>query len=112
MHLEHARLCSKPGHYSTALANINIYGLTLTYQIFSWHIWKARNAVIFDHIDSTPSDILRRVVQGIDSWSCRFNPLKPELLVSGYFVLVLFPPSPLIFLPFWNNSCTEQALDQ
>ncbi|KAG2626059.1 hypothetical protein PVAP13_3KG286727 [Panicum virgatum] len=46
-----------------------------------WHIWKARNAMIFDHIDSTPRDIIRRVVQDIDAWSCRFNQLKPDLLV-------------------------------
>ena len=46
------------------------------------HIWKARNAMIFDHIDSAPRDIIRRVVQDIDAWSCRFNQLKPDLLVS------------------------------
>ena len=46
-----------------------------------WHNWKARNAMIFDHIDSTPRNIIRRVVQDIDAWSCRFNQLKPDLLV-------------------------------
>jgi len=37
-----------------------------------WHIWKARNAMIFEHQHHSSSDVLRRVVQDIDSWSCRF----------------------------------------
>lgn len=44
-----------------------------------WHIWKARNALIFDRTHSTAS----RVINDIDSWSCRFRTLKPALLCCG-----------------------------
>ena len=51
-----------------------------------WQIWKARNALIFDRISSTPSDILRKAVKDIDGWSCRYNSLRKiffdELLLS------------------------------
>ena len=46
-----------------------------------WHIWKARNAMIFDHQDSSPSDVLRRVISDIDAWSCRYRKTTAELQI-------------------------------
>lgn len=46
-----------------------------------WHIWKARNAMIFEHQHHSSSDVLRRVVQDIDSWSCRFRRLLTDINV-------------------------------
>jgi len=44
-----------------------------------WHMWKARNAKIFDHVNSSPLDIIRRVLKDMDLWSCRFQRLHQEL---------------------------------
>jgi len=44
-----------------------------------WHIWKARNATIFDHTNMTPSDVLRRIIHDLDIWSCRYGRLSPDL---------------------------------
>ena len=46
-----------------------------------WHIWKARNAMIFDHKDSSPSDVLRRIISDIDAWSCRYRKTAAELQI-------------------------------
>jgi len=44
-----------------------------------WHIWKARNAKIFDHRDSSPTEVLRHISADIDAWSCRYRKLAVEL---------------------------------
>ena len=44
-----------------------------------WHMWKARNAKIFDHVNSSPLDIIRRVLKDMDLWSCRFRHLHQDL---------------------------------
>ena len=44
-----------------------------------WHMWKARNAKIFDHVNSSPLDIIRRVLKDMDLWSCRFRRLHQDL---------------------------------
>jgi len=44
-----------------------------------WHIWKARNANIFDHRNSSPAEILRHIAADIDAWSCRYRKLAAEL---------------------------------
>ncbi|CAN6320028.1 unnamed protein product [Urochloa humidicola] len=36
-----------------------------------WHIWKARNAKIFEKLDLSPSEVLRRAARDLDMWSCR-----------------------------------------
>lgn len=38
-----------------------------------WHLWKARNARIFDNQHSTERDVLRRVVCDMDHWRRRFK---------------------------------------
>lgn len=44
-----------------------------------WHLWKARNAMIFDHVDSTPTAILIRITKDIDTWSCRYKKCCSDL---------------------------------
>lgn len=46
-----------------------------------WEIWKARNALIFDRKTLTAHDILRRVLDDLDSWSCRFGKLRHMALL-------------------------------
>ena len=36
-----------------------------------WHLWKARNSMVFDHVDSSPCDIVNRVCRDIDAWRFR-----------------------------------------
>jgi len=43
------------------------------------HIWKALNAKIFDHRNSSPTEILRHIAADIDAWSCRYRRLAAEL---------------------------------
>ncbi|KAF8714952.1 hypothetical protein HU200_027493 [Digitaria exilis] len=44
-----------------------------------WHIWKGRNALIFDHKLMTATDVLRRVTHDLDAWSCRYRRHKMDL---------------------------------
>ncbi|KAF8733786.1 hypothetical protein HU200_014633 [Digitaria exilis] len=47
-----------------------------------WHIWKARNAVIFDHQTSTPRVVLQRVLHDMDPWRCRYKKLSSQWTTS------------------------------
>ena len=38
-----------------------------------WHLWKSRNAAIFDQTDSSSQDIINRVARNIDSWMGRYK---------------------------------------
>ncbi|KAF8780235.1 hypothetical protein HU200_001905 [Digitaria exilis] len=44
-----------------------------------WQLWKARNALIFDQKFLSPTDVLRRAVDDLGSWSCRYKALEPHL---------------------------------
>ena len=44
-----------------------------------WHLWKSRNAAIFDHTDSSSQDIINRVAKNIDSWMGRYKGNLPYL---------------------------------
>ena len=44
-----------------------------------WNVWKARNDLIFEHQDHSPSEVLRRVVKDIDDWSCRYRRHTAEI---------------------------------
>ena len=41
--------------------------------LFLWHIWKTRNALIFDHQDLSPVDVIHKILKDIDAWSCRYK---------------------------------------
>jgi hypothetical protein len=38
-----------------------------------WHIWKARNAPIFDHQILSGREILKRITDDMAAWSCRYR---------------------------------------
>ena len=46
--------------------------------------------MVLDHINSTPSDILRKVVKDMVTWSGRYNALKPHLTVWKDWLLTCF----------------------
>ncbi|KAG2624456.1 hypothetical protein PVAP13_3KG130900 [Panicum virgatum] len=43
-----------------------------------WHIWKARNALIFDKQTSSHTDILRRLIKDMEMWRCRYKKLRSD----------------------------------
>jgi hypothetical protein len=43
-----------------------------------WHIWKARNALIFYHKPSSATQVLRQVVNNMSAWSCRYQKMTPH----------------------------------
>ncbi|KAF8696962.1 hypothetical protein HU200_036607 [Digitaria exilis] len=54
-----------------------------------WHIWKARNAVIFDQHTMTLQMVLRRILNDMDSWKTRYKQYDQEweawrLFLSSY----------------------------
>lgn len=44
-----------------------------------WHVWKARNALIFDQNANSPIALLRKVLHDVDAWSCRYRKLRSEV---------------------------------
>lgn len=38
-----------------------------------WHVWKARNAKIFEQRILSPHEVLRRVLQDMEDWAPRFR---------------------------------------
>nr|TKW40711.1 hypothetical protein SEVIR_1G263600v2 [Setaria viridis] len=47
--------------------------------VLLWHIWKARNGLIFDKQASSAQDIIRRCITDMDAWSCRYKELRTHL---------------------------------
>ena len=41
--------------------------------IILWHIWKARNAMIFNADDIVVVGVLRLIAKDIDLWACRYK---------------------------------------
>jgi len=75
--LEHAWLAPALGDLSRpALARRRPHGRC---NPLPWHIWKARNAKIFDQRDSDPTDIISRVITDINKWSCRCSSSQDTL---------------------------------
>ena len=56
-----------------------------------WHVWKARNAMIFEHQNLSPEDILRRIVNDMDAWSCRYRRLRSDLNVWREWIVNCLP---------------------
>ncbi|KAG2554580.1 hypothetical protein PVAP13_9KG600601 [Panicum virgatum] len=44
-----------------------------------WHLWKCRNAVVFDQNDSGPLDVLTRVDRDMDAWMSRYRKVSPSV---------------------------------
>ena len=70
-----------------------------------WHIWKARNAKIFDHRDSSPAEVLRHISADIDAWSCRYRKL-PWSSMLGTNGLSLARHLSLLFLLSSYSLCS------
>ncbi|KAF8657007.1 hypothetical protein HU200_060340 [Digitaria exilis] len=41
-----------------------------------WHIWKARNAMLFEHKDQTTTETIRRVIVDMEAWQMRYRRLN------------------------------------
>lgn len=41
-----------------------------------WHIWKARNTLIFNAVDEDTASVLRGVVRDLSLWACCFGSHK------------------------------------
>ena len=54
-----------------------------------WHLWKARNDVVFNHHACSASDVLRRAVEDIATWSHRLRADYRECAVALRGVLLL-----------------------
>lgn len=44
-----------------------------------WHVWKARNALVFYQQNLSTSDIIRKVLHDVDTWSCRYKKLRADV---------------------------------
>ena len=44
-----------------------------------WHLWKCRNAVVFDQNDSGSLDVLTRVDRDMDAWMSRYRKVSPSV---------------------------------
>ena len=51
-----------------------------------WHIWKARNELIFDQKHLTTSEVLRRCSTDLYDWSCRYKKHKLQIRAWGDFL--------------------------
>ncbi|KAF8686952.1 hypothetical protein HU200_043230 [Digitaria exilis] len=51
-----------------------------------WQIWKARNALIFDHKLPSPSEIIRKALDDLTSWKCRYKDNKEAIAIWGDYL--------------------------
>jgi len=58
--------------------------------IILWHIWKARNAMIFNTDDLSSAAVLRGVIKDLERWACRFKSNKHLLAVWSAYILECF----------------------
>jgi hypothetical protein len=49
-----------------------------------WHIWKARNGLIYDRKTSSAEDVIRRVIDNVDAWKCRYKKHSAQLQCSRH----------------------------
>nr|CAB3449123.1 unnamed protein product [Digitaria exilis] len=41
-----------------------------------WHMWKARNSLIFDQVVLSPQNIIRRTISTMEQWTVRYRKLS------------------------------------
>lgn len=54
-----------------------------------WHIWKARNNLIFEKQNSTATIIIQKAAKDLEAWSCRYRNQKHLILAWINFLLPL-----------------------
>ena len=52
-----------------------------------WQLWKARNALIFEKINTSPVEVLVKTVKDMDFWRCRFRNFASDFNRWHSFVL-------------------------
>jgi len=57
-----------------------------------WHLWKARNAMIFYQLDLPPREVLNRVALDLDAWTKRYKKHRLELQVWRDWLATCNPP--------------------
>ena len=66
-----------------------------------WHLWKARNAAIFDNANSNSTDVLCRVARDLDSWASRYKKLQTAAQAwrawLSHCISSTSPPNPLMY---------------
>ena len=54
--------------------------------ILLWHLWKARNAKIFEQLVLPPREVIRRAAQDLDVWCFRYRRTPHQILAwHDYF---------------------------
>ncbi|CAD6224490.1 unnamed protein product [Miscanthus lutarioriparius] len=56
-----------------------------------WHIWKARNTLIFNKENNTAASIIRDVARDLGSWACRFRRAKSHIAAWQTYVQERLP---------------------
>lgn len=59
-----------------------------------WHIWKARNTLIFNKENNTAASIIRDVARDLGSWACRFRRAKSHIAAWQTYVQERLPHPP------------------
>jgi len=62
-----------------------------------WHLWKARNAMIFYQLDLPPREVLNRVALDLDAWTRRYKKHRLELQVWRDWLAHVILPLPQLF---------------
>ena len=66
-----------------------------------WHLWKARNAAIFDNANLNSTDVLCRVARDLDSWASRYKKLQTAAQAwrawLSHCISSTSPPNPLMY---------------
>ncbi|KAF8658076.1 hypothetical protein HU200_059541 [Digitaria exilis] len=70
-------ICTYPWLVGTSLSLPSSTHMDVVLLIL-WHIWKVRNAAIFDKHAMSRVDVLRRTSQDMDFWRCRYKRYAEE----------------------------------
>ena len=54
--------------------------------VILWHIWKARNALVFNSVDEDTASVLRGVVKDLNLWACRFGSDKGLICTWALYI--------------------------
>jgi len=63
----HCDLVQRPWDIGVGVPLPDVIGVDF-FLLLLWHMWKARNAMIFDQIDSAPRKVFNRVAVDLDAY--------------------------------------------